>query len=193
MTFEHCHKIEAWVGATASGSLQPDGWACDQVLAHGLAGQRNRLGSALDHLLAYPNEVNLWLVTFLLASELERQNICRGRESVDVARDALKYFGDARCPNCGGRGVMDFQQTQCPACQGSGDRPRPSYKPVADALCVIDQAISYMERQLRKKLGRSADSAPEPQYVVNIGRIQGRTISSPSLDDMDDAPRNGRG
>ena len=167
MTFEDCYKIEAWVTATASGSLQPEGWACDQILAHGLAGQRNRLGNALDHLLAYPNETNLWLVTFLLAGELERQNVGRRSESVDIARDALRHFGDARCPNCGGRGVMDFQQTQCPECLGTGERPRPSYKPVADALGVINQAISYMEGQLRAKLGnRSASGRPEPDYTI---------------------------
>ena len=172
MTFEDCYKIEAWVTATASGSLQPEGWACDQILAHGLAGQRNRLGNALDHLLAYPNEGNLWLVTFLLAGELERQRIGPRSESVDIARDALRHYGDARCQNCGGRGVMDFQQTQCPACLGTGDRPRPSYKPVADALGVINQAIGYMEGQLRAKLGnRSADSRPEPSYRVNAATL----------------------
>ncbi len=179
------YRVEEALVAINSGTLKPESWACDRILAHGLAGQRNRLGNALDHLLAHPNEPNLRLVTILLAGELEHGKVCRGRDSVDVARDALRWWGDQHCHRCHGRGVLDIQQAQCPECLGGGTRPRPSYKPVSDAIGMINQALQRMEGQLRASLkGAHTDHLPVTggDCTLHVGLLHGCVTPTPDIE-----------
>jgi ribosomal protein L37AE/L43A len=173
------YRVEETVCSINSGNLKPGGWDCDHIHAHGAAGQRNPLGNAVDHLLANPNADNLRLVRFMLSGELEKQGICKPKDSIDVATDALRWWADQRCPHCGGRGVTDFQQHQCQQCGGSGEKPRPSYKPVSDAIGVINQAVTRMEGQLRSSLKGATYLASTPSGV---------TLKKPSLDDYDKRP-----
>lgn len=165
---DNLYRTENVLTALDSGNLHPGSWACDHVLAHGLAGQTNPLGNALIHLLAYPNADNLRLTVVFLAGVLERTRVCKPRDSADVARDALRWWADKRCPTCEGRGLIAqaVPVINCQACSASGEKPRPVGE-VRDAVTVIDQATIAMERKLREKLRNdTAETRPEAEYVV---------------------------
>lgn len=147
---DNLNKIEVTLCAMSQGITQP--WSESHILAHGLSGQRNKLGNALDHLLSHPNVTNANLIALMLAGELERNRVCKPRESVDVARDAIAYWWDHKCPYCAGRGVTDFEQTQCTACGGTGHREQHKSKQVMDAVGIINAAVQMMEGQLRARL-----------------------------------------
>jgi hypothetical protein len=127
-------------------------WSENHVLAHGLSGQRNPIAFALDHLLSHPNRINARLVTLLIAKELPRLKVCSEKESWDIANAAISYWYDSKCPDCNGRGVIDFEQHQCQTCNGSGRKPRPSHKATSECVAIIENALEFMEGQLQKRL-----------------------------------------
>lgn len=127
-------------------------WSENHVMAHGLSGQRNPLGYALDHLLSNPNHQNAGLVAFLLATELVKRGVCSEKDSVDSANDALAWWYDSKCTVCHGRGVLNFEQVECPGCLGSGRRDKPSNRTLRESIGVIESSMDWMEGQLRKRL-----------------------------------------
>ena len=127
-------------------------WSENHVMAHGLSGQRNPIGFAIDHLLSHPNGINARLVTLLIAKELPRLKVCTEKESWDVANDAISYWYDSKCPDCKGRGVIDFEQHQCVTCSGTGKKPRPRHKATNECVAIIEGALEWMEAQLQKRL-----------------------------------------
>jgi hypothetical protein len=138
-------------------------WAEDHVMAHGLSGQRNPLGNALNHLLANPSRGNMYLAVFLLSGELQKERIGHVMDSVDIARDAITYWLSWLCPACSGRGVINIEQDQCQECGGTGRRERPK-DPVKSAVSVIERHIEWMEGQLKARLKNYGD-------LVGVERI----------------------
>lgn len=145
-------KVETTISAIGSGNLNPDSWSHSHILALGLSGNRNPLGSAVLHLIEHGNEQNRMLVRFHLAGEIERKGICRARDAIDVAVMAIAYIEHPHCPDCGGRGVINFEQAMCTTCRGTGDRARPSDKATCDAIGILNDALIWLENQQRARL-----------------------------------------
>ena len=152
MCMDDLYRIEQTLNSLDTSDLSPDSFHNSCVMALGLSGQRNPLGSALLHLIHKPLQVNWMLARFLAASELEKQGVCTSKVSIDVATDALNWWYDDKCPRCEGRGVIDFEQTTCPECGGKRKKPAPSSKIVQDAVGVIDGALNWLENQQRARL-----------------------------------------
>lgn len=149
MIIRELYKLEATLSALAVGVCKE--WSETLVLAHGLSGQRNPLGYALDHLLTSPNGINARLTTLLLAKELVKQKVCTDKQSWDVANDAISWWWDCHCPHCKGRGVINIEQDMCKQCVGTGMKPKPQRKEIYRAIGVIEAAMEWMEHQLRKR------------------------------------------
>lgn len=167
MSDERVTRCEEALCAMASGNLDPTGWAHSRILALGLSGQRNPLGSAVLHWMEHES-ANEMLVRFHLAGEIERRNVAKARDSIDVANDAMKWWQHRHCPTCSGRGVLNFEQAICRACGGTGDQRRPSHKPVVDAVALIEEALSWLEGQMVKRLAGSVGKPAEPSYSVRL-------------------------
>lgn len=148
---ENLNRVETVLSAISEGVIAE--WAENSLIAHGWAGQRNGLGYALDHLLAYPSHGNIFLAVFLLSGELTRQQVCKSRDATDLAQDAIHYWLTWHCPTCKGRGVLDIEQHQCQQCGGTGHKPKPAH--IERPLAVIEAAVEWMEGQLRKRLSRA--------------------------------------
>lgn len=151
MTYE-LYRVEEAISAISSGSLDPETHAHSCILALGLSGQRNRLGASVLHLIERPGDNNRRVVLFFLAGTLQQKGVCKSRESIDVATEAIKWFEDRHCPKCHGRGVLNFEQAICGDCSGKGERSRPKSRMVADAVAVIEQALDWLESQQRARL-----------------------------------------
>lgn len=145
-------RVETTISAINSGNLEPASWSHSHVMALGLSGQRNPLGSAVLHLIEHPNTENRRVVLFFLAGQLEHLNVATNKESVEIAQYAVAWFEDAHCPMCGGRGVINFQQEQCKSCCGTGDKPRPENTQVRDAVSLLAQSLDWLESQQRARL-----------------------------------------
>ena len=162
MSTTELYRVESTLVAVSHGIGSE--WATDHVQALGLSSIYNRLGGALIHLDGHRNGTNFRLVVQLLAGDLERLNICSGRDSVDIATGAVEWWLDKNCPYCKGAG-RDFNQVQCPACGGTGEKPKPSalYRP----LGVMGAALDWMEQQQRKRLANYAETPKRaaPWYV----------------------------
>lgn len=144
------YRVETVLSAMTVGPGY--GWSENHLIAHGWSGQRNPLGHALNRLLDCSTSGNVWLAEYLLAGQLCKQKVCRGKDSVDLARDALKYWRDPWCRTCKGTGVLNIEQERCDDCDGTGRKFRPaSYE---GALKVIEAAQEWMEDQLRGRLRR---------------------------------------
>lgn len=161
-------RVEQAISAISSGNLDPDGWAHSRVMALGLSGQRNPLGSAVLHMIETQSSANAYLAVVLLSGELQRQSIGKSRESVDIARDALGWYMSKQCPICTGRGVLDIEQHQCPECQGRGHRARPSHKPTCDAIGVITQALDWLDGQMAARLRGGCGMPTEQMYKLLV-------------------------
>lgn len=138
-------RVEATISAISSGNLATDSWSHSHVLALGLSGQRNPLGSAVLHLIEHPTHESRRTVLAILCQTMQTGTI-------EQARHAINWFEDAHCPLCSGRGVIDFQQTQCPECHGSGDRKLPSDKTTQDAISLLNSSVDQLEHQQRARL-----------------------------------------
>lgn len=154
---ESLYRIEETLCSLNSGNLKSDSWDFDHVLAHGLSGQRNRIGNAIDHLIAHPNTENYRMVVFFVSGILAQEKVCQKKDAPEVAKLAIEWYWDKHCPKCGGRGVLDFEQHQCPECYGTGEKPKPSAKPVREAVSIIIQSVNWMEGQLRARLRMSTE------------------------------------
>jgi len=151
MTHE-LYRVEQTISAVSSGNLDPEGWQHSCVMALGLAGQKNRLGAALLHLIEHPNQDNYRLTINFLAVTIVHDGIAKEKESIDIANQALEWYEARHCPNCDGRGVLNFEQSPCMACGGTGDRARPGNRQVADAVALIVHSLDWLESQQRVRL-----------------------------------------
>lgn len=126
-------------------------WSENSVMAHGLCARQNRLGNALDHLMCHQTRENAMLCVFLLATEIVRNRLATEKESVDLANDAIAYWLTRLCPSCKGAG-RDFNQVDCPHCQGTGLKHKPKVRGMSAAIAIIEATLEAMELQLRRKL-----------------------------------------
>lgn len=158
-------RVEATMGAVSRGiGSEHD---TDHVQALALSSIYNRLGGALIHVDCHRNGTNRRLVIQLLAGDLERLNVCSGRDSVDLATDSLNYWLDKNCPYCKGAG-KDFNQVQCPACDGTGEKAKPER--IRRPLGVMGAALDWMEQQQRKRLANYAET-PKRAAAWYVGSL----------------------
>ena len=159
------YRSETAICAMSATTLAPDSWAHDAILAAGMCAQRNRLGNLLLHFIdecskeygaprALATEIIL-IVTSRIMTAKEQFRICH-----DSAFQAFEYWNGRRCLHCGGRGVMNFQQDECPVCHGTGERPIEGTDMVKAAISVLIEAENMMEGQLRKKMSDSWQDSP---------------------------------
>ena len=127
-------------------------WDRDQIHAHASAGIRNPIGNALNHLLVHQNEKNAQLVINLVGKALVKLGICPERDCVDVANEAAAWWFNDRCWVCNGKGVIDFEQTQCAGCGGTGKKQLPANEVVRQAIAAITTYHEWTEVQMRKRL-----------------------------------------
>lgn len=149
------YRVESTMIAVSHGLGSE--WATDHVAALGLSSIYNRLGGALLHLDCHRNATNKKLVKDRLAADLVSLGVCLGRDAWDLAHSSVEWWLDRNCPGCHGTGC-DFNQVQCPICNGE------KFKPYSSALSrpigVIGAALDWLEQQQRKRL---ANYAPTPQ------------------------------
>lgn len=157
---------EQCLAAIHSGNLAPEGWAQSRVMALGLSSIRNPLGAALLHWIDYESRQSAFIARFWLATELERQHVCRPRDSVDIAHDAMSWYLHRHCPNCQGRGVLNFEQDQCPVCVGSGTRAKPTHKETEQAISILVASLEYLDNQIHARLRGSAGKPVEVTYRI---------------------------
>lgn len=155
MSPDDLYRVEQTISAINAGNLDPEGHAHACILALGFSGQRNPVGSAVLHLLESPTHPNRMLAVYHLARTLEKRSICAGRDSVDIAGDALAWYAFKGCPDCTGRGVINLEQQICKRCGGTGERKRPSNKVTAQAVSIVEEALRWLEMQERAQLRKA--------------------------------------
>lgn len=155
---DELYRVESTMIAVSHGLGSE--WAEDHVKALGLSSIYNKLGGALVHLDGHRNSINRRLVTELLAADLVILGVCLGRDSVDLAKDSIDWWLECRCPYCKGAG-KDFAQVQCPACDGTGLKVKPTR--LVRTVGIINAALEWLEMQQRKRL---ANYTPTPTRAV---------------------------
>ncbi len=175
---------EQCLTAIHAGNLDPEGWAHSRIMALGLSGQRNPLGAAILHWLDSESAGSAFIARFLLSTELVKQRVCRNRDAVDIAHDAMSWYLHRHCPTCQGRGVLNFEQDQCPVCVGTGTRAKPNHKETEQAISILVASLEYLDNQIHARLRGAAGKPQEVVYVV-LGEVRGVRMSAPSIDDME--------
>jgi len=173
------YRTETAISALSATSLAWDSWAHDSLTALGMTAIRNPLGDRLIHFINSPSGYKAYEIVLMLLTRLMRDG---HKATQDHCFQAFEYWNGRGCLNCGGRGVMNFGQEECPRCGGTGDRPIPSeFSEAAKAgVSLLIEAEQWMEGQLRARM--APDNRPETRYVLNIGTVYGRTAPAPSID-----------
>lgn len=138
------------------------GQASDVLAAAGMVAQRHQLGMLLQRLRVDPAPALLAVAHAALAgrlSQAQRRREVRldGRRSGEVVSEALAWWLDATCRECGGVRwrARDRRLTGqvCPACRGSGLRGL-----VGEAegwvIAQLDLAVSRSEAAHCRAVGR---------------------------------------
>ena len=170
MTTTELYRVESTMVAVSRGLGSEH--ATDHVAALGLSSIYNALGAALLHLDVHRNGTNKRLVEHLLSGDLVKLKVCLGKDSIDLAQDAIAWWLNKNCPYCLGAG-KDFAQHQCPACDGTGERAKPER--LHRALGVMNSSLDWLEQQQRKRL---ANYATEPQRATH------RNFDAPEVEHM---------
>lgn len=146
-------KIEVATSAQSKGRLKWEEWSYDVITAIGLAAHKNKLGFSIVRYLSEPNpnKCDILAVVHDLADKLEKNGM-KWERAVDSALCAFSYWQDQRCPHCHGRGVIDFEQTECDVCRGTGKKPKPTNADVLNAISTLITSEIEMDNQLRKRL-----------------------------------------
>lgn len=148
-------RVESAVSATASGNLTYERWPYDYEMAIGFAGQSNPLGFAvLRYLGDEPSgSAALNLILHLATVLIKRGN--DPKKANDAAWAAVDAWNHIKCPTCTGRGVMNIEQQQCAACNGTGERSKGDMSDIVRAgISALMEAERWMEGQLSAKLKR---------------------------------------
>lgn len=162
-------RVESAVSATSSGNLTWELWPHDCATALGFAGQRNPLGFAVVRYLSDPPSGALaWQVILALATRLIHNGHDRNKAN-DIAWAALDAWNRIHCGHCGGRGVVSFDQKQCPVCAGTGEKKLSEFpESVRDGISCLMEAERWMEGQLAARL-KGANAAPAGnRYQLNL-------------------------
>ena len=152
---ENMDRVESAVSATSSGHLTYGQWPLDCAIALGFAGQHNPLGFAVVRYLSdAPSGPAAWDMILHLATAL----IKRGHDPAkanNAAWAAVDAWNHIKCSHCSGRGVLNIEQQQCDACNGTGERDNGSLPDIVrDGISALMEAERWMEGQLSNKLRR---------------------------------------
>ncbi len=166
------YRTETAISSLSAHSLAWDTWAHDSLTALGMAAIRNPLGDRLIHFINNPSSEKALEIAMMLTTRLMKDGADFGKAQ-HSAYSALEYWNGRHCLHCHGRGVMNFEQEECPRCGGTGDRPIPSeFNEVAkQAVSMLIEAENWMENQLRKRMAPAG--ASEPAYQVNVATVRG--------------------
>ena len=164
------YRTETAISALSATSLAWDSWAHDSLTALGMSAIRNPLGDRLIHFINAPSGAKTLEIVMMVLTRLLKDG---QKATQDTAYLAFEYWNGRGCLNCGGRGVMNFEQEECPRCGGTGDRPIPSeYNEATKAgISLLIEAENRMEAQLRAR--QAPCYAPEPVYALNVEKIRG--------------------
>lgn len=179
------YRTETAICALSANSLAWDSWAFDSLTALGMAAIRNPLGDRLIHFINKPSGEKTLEIVMMVLTRLLREG---HKATHDTAFQAFEYWNGRKCLHCGGRGVMDFEQTECPRCGGTGDRPIPSEygDNVKAGISMLIDAENWMEGQLRARMAPDmTHCVNSPVFSLNLGNVHGRTVKAPSIDDIE--------
>ncbi len=152
---DNLNRVESAVSATSSGNLTWEQWTYDCSTALGFSGQRNPLGFAVVRYLSdEPSGSAAMSIVLHLSTVLVRNG-----HATDLANKAawaaLDAWNHIKCPYCSGRGVMNIEQVQCPACHGTGERDKAGLPEIVrEGISALMEAERWMEGQLSAKLKR---------------------------------------
>jgi hypothetical protein len=164
MTTDALYRTETAISALSANTLAWNSWAHDSLTALGMSAIRNPLGDRLIHFINSPSGHRAYIIVMMILTKLLRDG---HKATQDHAFQSFEYWNGRHCLNCGGRGVMDFEQTECPRCGGTGDRPIPSEynETIKAGISMLIEAEQYMERQLRARM--APQYAPSHVYAVS--------------------------
>jgi len=158
------YRTETAISALSATSLAWDSWAHDSLTALGMAAIRNPLGDRLIHFVNSPSAYKTLEIVMMLLTRLLKDG---HKATQDSVYQAFEYWNGRHCLHCSGRGVMNFEQEECPRCGGTGERPIPSEygDAVKAGIAVLIEAENWMEGQLRARM--APIRAPSPVYIVS--------------------------
>lgn len=149
---ENMNRVESAVSATSSGNLTWEQWPHDCATALGFAGQRNPLGFAVVRYISAESSSAAMEVILLLATALIKKGHA-AKLANDAAWAAVDAWNHVKCPYCTGRGVLNIEQNECPACHGTGHRDKGALPEIVrDGMSALMEAERWMEGQLAARL-----------------------------------------
>lgn len=153
MHLEDLTRVEIAISAIDAGTLEWNSWAHSNVVALGLAAIRNPLGDAVTQYLDHAGRGEAQRVVLLVSTWLIKARGITPEAANKAAWDAFLAWNDSHCSSCMGRGVVSFQQDQCPVCGGTGEKTT-SHLPqfVRDGMELLDSALQWTENLLRAKM-----------------------------------------
>ncbi|MER2537652.1 MAG: hypothetical protein ABTQ26_00270 [Azonexus sp.] len=161
------HRVESAVSAISSGNLTWDKWPIDAITALGLSGFRNPLGFAMVRYLNDQTSTAVWGVVLALSTVLMKRNVdLTSGLANELAFKAFEFWNNMHCRRCTGRGITGIEQTTCPVCGGSGDRPiTDANDNIKAAVGCLIEAQQWMEGQLavRMRGERYLERAVDPR------------------------------
>lgn len=175
---DNFYRVESAVSASASGNLTWERWSLDAITALGLSGHRNPLGFALVRYLNDQNSTAVWGVVLALATVLmKRDSALTSKVANERAFRAFEFWNDMHCRRCTGRGITGIEQTNCPVCGGSGDRPISEADDSAkDGVSRLIEAQQWMEGQLAARLRDAKYQMPPEGYRLNLNQANGNQV-----------------
>ena len=166
---DNLNRVESAVSATASGNLTWEQWPHDCAVALGFAGQRNPLGFAVVRYLGdEPSGSAALNVILHLATVLIKRGYS-AKLANEAAWAAVDAWNHIKCPMCSGRGVMNIEQQQCDACNGTGERAKGEVPDIVrDGISALMEAERWMEGQLAARLRDASYRNGKDGCAVNL-------------------------
>lgn len=164
---DHCSVRDRYARAVRADDLTPYRGSrfapADVLAAAGMAAQRRELGMLLQRLRAEPDPpaVAMRVAGEALAERLReavrRREVRRdGVDSGEVAREALAWWLEPTCLQCGG---VRFQAANgrllarsCQACGGSGRRDEPAAPAARWVIDLIQAQVARSEGEHRRAM-----------------------------------------
>lgn len=177
------HRIEVLLSAFSDGLSSE--WSTSYVGAYAWASRKNPEGHAFVELYRDYSDRKFRIILHALAGTLERLNLYKAVDCFDAASDSLTWLFNGNCKPCGGTGVVDIHQQQCPFCQGTGKVYKPSSKAASEAFAMIHDALAKMNSQIAGYLRGSVDKPiGDRVYRVNVYAFDSNPIGG-RLPDLD--------